>query len=166
MRARSRARHSVLWGMALLALVFLVDQSLKGLVAANLEQGANGTLLGIPVWHVRNAGFALGFLTGGVASGLAVGVGLLGSIACFATLISSRPLLPATRAWLGVLAAGLLGNTADRVLYGGVVDFLPLANATASWSVVINLADIAILLGGACLMPAALRFKSPALLSS
>jgi signal peptidase II len=53
--------------------------------------------------------------------------------------------------FLGAILGGALGNTVDRVVQGKVTDFIDVGLGTLRWPV-FNVADIAIVVGGALLL--------------
>jgi signal peptidase II len=131
--------------LALIGAIVAVDQLTKQLVISTIERGQPIHLLfGFELTNVRNEGVAFGLLAGGK------GVVLLLTLSAL-TLLLSYFALHATRRGLwvavGLVAGGALGNLADRLSGGSVVDFLdpPLWPA-------FNLADVAIVLGVAQLI--------------
>ncbi len=53
--------------------------------------------------------------------------------------------------FLGLILGGALGNTVDRVVQGPVTDFIDIGLGTLRWPV-FNVADIALVVGGALLL--------------
>jgi signal peptidase II len=126
--------------LALAAAVVALDQSTKQLVAATVDRGDTVHLvLGFQIVNVRNTGVAFGLLAGGAGLVLAFTLGTLALVLIYFALHSDR-----SRLWVGVglLSGGALGNLADRLRSGNVIDFLdpPLWPA-------FNCADVAIVLG-------------------
>ena len=130
---------------ALAAVVVALDQTLKAIVVAALGPDQSdhrievlGAILALE--YVENTGAAFGALRGqgGLLSALALlTVGAL--IAYYRTLATpSRPITLA----LGLLLGGAMGNLADRLRLGYVVDFV----AVGVWPK-FNLADAAITVG-------------------
>lgn len=130
------------------AVVFGLDVVSKWWVQAHMRSGQS-----IPLWpgvlyitYVRNPGAAFGLLRHAtvlfilVAVAAAVGIMTYGQRAA-----KGRPALQ----WaLGLLLGGSLGNLLDRLLYGRVIDFVNVR----FWPFVFNLADSAIVVGGALLL--------------
>jgi len=138
--------RSEAWAGALViaALVVALDQATKQLVAATIERGdAVRLALGFEIVNVRNSGVAFGFLSGGEALVLAFTLGTLALVFAYFSLHAQRPGL-----WLsvGLLSGGALGNLADRVRSGSVIDFID----PPFWPA-FNLADVAIVVGVATL---------------
>lgn len=114
---------------------------------------------------VHNTGMAFGLLNDVSFAGKAwlltgVSVGLLFVIVWFA--VRSGPL--STRTALGITAmlAGAIGNIADRLLYGYVVDFLDAHLGDAHWPT-FNIADAAICAGvGLLLLESVREARRPA----
>ncbi|SEH97909.1 MULTISPECIES: signal peptidase II [unclassified Leifsonia] len=124
--------------------VYLVDQTAKLLVVANLYEGQQFQVLGqlLQFHFVKNAGAAFSIGTGSTWIFSIVGVGVLGFVIWYAPRIRST-------AWavlFGLLLGGLLGNLTDRLFrepgfgVGHVVDFLQIPVLPA----IFNLADVAI----------------------
>ncbi|MBE0467694.1 MAG: signal peptidase II, partial [Candidatus Desulforudis sp.] len=98
--------------------------------------------------YILNPGGAFGVL--GDRQGLLLGVSLLAVAAILFTVFRS---VRTGYVWpVGLLLGGALGNLADRIRYGKVVDFIDLG----FWPV-FNLADVAIVAGAALLALAMLR---------
>jgi signal peptidase II len=130
--------------LALAALVVALDQSAKQIVVATVTRGDPVRLpLGFEIANVRNSGVAFGLLSGGEAVVLAFTLGTLALVIAYFALHSERSGL-----WLsvGLLSGGALGNLADRVRSGTVIDFLD----PPFWPA-FNLADVSIVIGVAML---------------
>lgn len=125
---------------ATLAVVLALDQATKQLAVAAIERGrSNDVFFGLELTNTRNTGVAFGFLQGhALIVGLLIAVALALLLGYFA-LNAARPLL-----WLpvGMLLGGAIGNLADRVREGAVIDFIDPA-----WWPAFNLADASIVLG-------------------
>jgi signal peptidase II len=133
MAARSRAGG---W-LRLLAGVLVVvglDQLTKQIAIASVERGDSvNVFLGLDIANTRNSGVAFGALQGsGAVVGVLIAVALTALIGYFA-VNAARPWL-----WLPValLLGGALGNLADRVNEGAVIDFVD-----PIWWPAFNLAD-------------------------
>jgi signal peptidase II len=130
--------------LALAACVVALDQITKQIAATSIERGEPVDLLfGIELANVRNKGVAFGFLSGGEGLVLAFTLGTLALVLLYFAAHAQREGL-----WIGVglLMGGALGNLADRVREGSVIDFIdpPLWPA-------FNLADVSIVVGVALL---------------
>jgi signal peptidase II len=130
------------WRLALLAAaaVVLVDQVSKRIVVDSLDRGEHVKFfLGIELTHVRNKGVAFGALGGGGALVTVVTVAAVVLLAVYFAFHTAKPWL-----WLpfGVVAGGALGNLADRLREGSVVDWID----PIFWPA-FNFADIAIVVG-------------------
>jgi len=117
----------------------------KQLAVASIDRGeAVEIMFGLELVNVRNKGVAFGLLSGGEALVLAFTIGTLAALTLYFLAHSEREGL-----WIavGLLAGGAVGNLADRLRDGSVVDFLdpPLWPA-------FNLADVAIVSGVAVLV--------------
>jgi signal peptidase II len=130
--------------LAIAALVVAIDQSTKQLVVATVERGDPARLLlGFEIANVRNSGVAFGLLSGGEALVLVFTLGTLALVLAYFALHSRRRGL-----WLsvGLLSGGALGNLADRIRSGTVIDFVD----PPFWPA-FNFADVAIVIGVATL---------------
>jgi signal peptidase II len=147
---------------ALAAALVVMDQAVKGLVAAALPLHAR---VEVSSWfnlvHVLNSGAAFSFLAdaGGwqrpflIATGLAVSAWLLWMLR---RGVTNR--LEAL-GYAGVIG-GALGNVIDRVRLGAVVDYLDLHWKDWHWPA-FNVADIFVVGGAGLLVLAASRTRSP-----
>jgi signal peptidase II len=125
---------------AVLAAVLAADQIVKALVTSSLQRGEEREIVAFAkLVNTRNSGVAFGQLqNGGAIVSVVIGVALVALVVFFARN-ARRPLV-----WLptGMLLGGALGNIADRVREGAVVDFLKLPHWPA-----FNVADASITLG-------------------
>ncbi len=148
--------HAAVWGrlsrlgLTIAVLTFLVDQAHKWwfLWAYRLSEGQRVTVTPFMDYaYVKNRGisyglFSLGSMTGQYFLSLfAISATLVLAI-WLARLVENR-LLAAS---LGLLMGGALGNALDRVLHGGVIDYISL-HAFGFYWYVFNVADIAIVAG-------------------
>ena len=139
-RTARTARGAWTRAVAVLAVVLAADQVVKALVTASLERGEERALVaGIKLVNTRNSGVAFGQLQGGgVIVAVVIAVALCGLLAYFARHARRRLM------WLptGLLLGGALGNIADRIREGAVVDFVKVPYWPA-----FNVADAAITFG-------------------
>lgn len=140
-------------GVAVAAAVFAADQAVKLVVLARLDVGLDPAPLApfIDLALRFNRGISFSLFSQDTAVGRAallaltlVAVALLGW-----WLASSRSIL--SGAGLGAIIGGALGNAADRLTHGAVVDYLDL-HALGRHFFVFNLADAAINVGVALLI--------------
>ncbi|HEY1284834.1 MAG TPA: signal peptidase II [Solirubrobacterales bacterium] len=125
---------------AVCGLVVALDQGLKALVEHNVVPGEHVSVVGpLDLTLTHNKGVAFGLASSG--GGVLV-VFTLAALALVAALLARNPERP--WAWLavGLLAGGALGNLADRVRGGAVIDYVDLL----SWPN-FNLADVSITVG-------------------
>lgn len=128
------------WALALAGAVFLVDQVAKALVVSGLSPGEHQRIFfGLELAHVRNRGVAFGFLP---SEGVVVTVAIVASLVVLLVYFLRQYERPGLWVAAGLVFGGALGNLADRVRGGAVVDFLdpPL------WPT-FNLADVAVVAG-------------------
>lgn len=130
------------WALAVATtgVVVALDQALKQWAIASVAPGMHeNVFFGIDITQTRNRGVAFGaFAEGGVLVAVLIGLALAGLLVFFATH-ADTPYL-----WLptGMLLGGALGNLADRVREGSVIDFID-----PSFWPAFNLADASIVIG-------------------
>ena len=142
--AHSRARVWA-WTLALTGAVVALDQLTKQVVVARIERGEPvDVIFGFELANVRNKGVAFGLLAGGKVPVLLLTLAAVGVLVVYFGMHLSRPGL-----WVavGLVSGGALGNLADRVRSGSVIDFLD----PPVWPA-FNVADIAIVAGVALLV--------------
>jgi signal peptidase II len=159
MAARGGAPGLALWlGLALIVVV--LDQFTKTLITGWLQLGDTRTVTSFfNLVRAHNAGAAFSFLAG--ASGwqrwFFVGLGLLAS-ALIVWMLRKHPTQTLFCFAVSMILGGALGNVADRLLHGHVVDFLQFRfdflapMFPGGYFPSFNLADSAITLGAACLI--------------
>jgi signal peptidase II len=135
--ARSRA-----WRLAgaLCGLVVVLDQAAKALVEDRLVLGQQVDVAGpLSLTLVHNRGVAFGLASGSDAPLVAFAIAALAFVG---VLLARQP--TRTGIWLavGLVAGGALGNLADRLRQGAVIDYVEIG----SWPP-FNLADVAIVAG-------------------
>jgi signal peptidase II len=140
------ASRSGAWARALTlaACIVALDQITKQLVASNIAPGDSvEVIFGIEITNVRNSGVAFGLLSGGAGLVVAFTLGTLALVVLYFMAHAEREGL-----WIavGLLCGGALGNLADRLREGSVIDFVNLPLWPA-----FNLADVAIVAGVALL---------------
>ncbi len=137
-------------------LVAAVDQASKAAVLNFLQFGESVPLLPplvrLTLW--RNTGIAFGLL-----SGASEWVGVAAVLAAAWLVLHHRHRWddsPVIRVGMGMVLGGAVGNLADRVRYGYVVDFVQLPY----WPI-FNVADACIVAGGVLLALGSLRAGRP-----
>lgn len=136
--------------LALGSAVFVLDQVTKQIAASHIAAGEHvEILLGFQLTDVRNEGVAFGLFGGGQALVIAITLAALGLVLGYFAIHPARPGL-----WIGIglLAGGALGNLADRLRDGSVIDFLD----PPGWPS-FNLADAAIVAGIAAILLVQMR---------
>jgi signal peptidase II len=137
----NRALSLVVPGLAACGLVVALDQGTKALVTSHIDRGDRVEVFPFLAFeNVRNKGVAFGL--GGDISAALIGVTivlLVGMLVVLAIRGGGGWLV-----WLpaALLLGGALGNLADRVRDGAVIDFIDLP----LWPT-FNLADVAITVG-------------------
>jgi signal peptidase II len=125
---------------AVFAAVLAADQGVKAIVTSSLARGEERDVVaGMKLVNVRNSGVAFGQLQNGGAIVTAVIALALVALLVYFVRNGGRPWV-----WLptGMLLGGAVGNIADRVREGAVVDFIKLPHWPA-----FNVADSAITVG-------------------
>ena len=150
-------------GLALAAVVYVLDQWIKYLVTGplGLEQVGDQIYL-LPIFNLtltHNYGVSLGFLE---ATSPEMRWGLVALTAIIATVVLVwllRERKFADIAPLGLILGGALGNIQDRVLYGYVLDFADLHFGEFRPFLIFNVADAAISIGVAFILVRALFMR-------
>ena len=146
--SRRHWRACLVWALAGLA----ADQGIKAFVASSLELGDQVFVASwFNIVHVLNPGAAFSFLAdaGGWQRWFLVAVGVAVSILLAWWLRRGVASRIETAAYVGLIG-GALGNVADRLRLGAVVDYLDLHWRGMHWPA-FNLADI-LVVGGAGLL--------------
>lgn len=131
-------------GLAL-GMVLVADQATKTLAHQLASPAAGGWLQ-----PVHNPDVLMSMYSGTRALLVAVGLACLIGFSVHLAHLVRGGILPAWAA--GLLAGGAASNVADRVVQGAVRDWLALP-----W-MVINLADLAVVVGAACYLAAGARW--------
>jgi len=128
---------------AIALLVLVLDQASKAWARGALTPGHEVTIIPGWLWFrlASNTGATLGLGTGHNALFAALALIIVGAIAVLAVRGNVGGILGMGA--LGAVAGGALGNLVDRVLVGGVTDFIEVHY----WPTDFNLADAAIRLG-------------------
>lgn len=151
-RRRRRESRERWTGLAIVAAVVLVaDQIVKILVRSTMERGESRTVLPfLDLTRATNEGIAFGLFPGRQDLVAALTVVALVAIAVALAGLVRRDHIAALGT--GLLLGGAFGNLFDRVVHGGVTDFIDLPHFPA-----FNVADIGITLGAAFIMLGFLR---------
>ncbi len=129
-------------------LLALCDRFLKLYIIRNIRLGERVPFIGgiLDLTHVENTGAAFGRLQG--MRWLLVAISAVAVIVIIALIITRKVRHPFAVWSLILMAGGALGNLADRVLYGRVVDMFMLTFVDFA---IFNLADCFIDIGGIAL---------------
>ena len=135
--------------------VVILDALTKQVVIARLPLGASVQVLPklLHVVHYENPGAAFNVFS---ASANGVGFGLLLLFSCVAVIVvtvlfcRSRSIRKATIG-LALVLGGAIGNLAERLLHGAVVDFIDVSVRSHHWPA-FNVADSAIVLGAVLIL--------------
>ncbi len=141
-------------GILAAVLVLAADQASKAWVLHGLRLPELGSVALLPVLNltmVWNRGVTFGLLGGfGTSGHVVLALVALAVVAALAVWLRRAERLSVALA-LGAIAGGAVGNVADRIRYGAVVDFIHAHAFGWSWYV-FNLADAAIVCGVAALV--------------
>ena len=157
-----RTRRTRLAALAVILLTFIVDQASKYWVLNHTGLPDGDRISVLPVFDfvlTWNMGISYGLFQQQEALGrwLLIGLTALATVLLAVWLWRSSDRLLASLA-LALIIGGALGNLVDRVVFGGVVDFLYLHYGSFSWYV-FNLADCAIVAGVGALLYESLRLR-------
>jgi signal peptidase II len=127
------------------AAVLVIDQITKLRIVQSMSRGESRRVLGdfFRITYVHNDGAAFGLDLGGRWSFIIVTV-LVAAFILFYYARSERA--PIARWALALILGGALGNLADRIRIGEVVDFFHVSVAGFSWPI-FNVADIGVSVG-------------------
>ncbi len=130
-----------------LAVVVALDQVSKRVVATTFAPGESRIVVPHLLWltYVQNHAGAFGMFGSNAALLIVLAVAVLGMFWFSFRDSATRSRL--VRIAFGAIAGGAIGNIADRVHYGYVVDFIDLR-----WWPVFNVADSCITIGVALLI--------------
>jgi signal peptidase II len=140
--ARTDAFHYVPLAL-IVAAVVLVDQWSKSFVSGYIDaHGGPIPILGgkVLIDLVRNPGAAFGVMPNQTILFIVIAVAIVTALIVSYRRLARGPI--ALRIGLGLVLGGALGNLADRVRLGYVVDFIDLR-----WWPVFNVADSCIVIG-------------------
>ena len=130
---------------AVALFVLALDQFTKQWIVQSMQRLESRRILGdfFRLTYVHNDGAAFGLNLGGRWSFVVVTI----LVAAFIVLYYARTERTLTARWaLALILGGALGNLADRVRIGEVVDFLHLSLKGVSWPI-FNVADIGVSVG-------------------
>ena len=138
------------YGFAMAALIFGLDQWIKGIMRNVLHLGDVRVIELVPFFRftwTENHGVSLGMFTAGSMEMRWGLVAVTALIALVVTVWLLREKLLADVLPLGMVLGGALGNITDRFHYGYVVDYADLHFGEFRPFLIFNLADVAISLG-------------------
>ena len=128
------------------AILFVLDQVSKALVVRGFRPGESVGLIGdlVRLWYVQNTGAAFSLFPGALWLFLPVTLLAIVMIGYFFRAFRDRGL--AIHVVLGTILAGTLGNLADRLRLGYVVDFISVGIGDVRFPT-FNVADSAVVVG-------------------
>lgn len=133
--------------------VLLLDRGSKLWIMSHMNAGSSWDFINgiLSITYIYNSGAAFGIMQG--KAWLFVAVAALVTAFAFYYIYKYNPAVKVEYA-LALIVGGALGNGIDRILYQAVVDFI-----SVGWFPVFNIADIAIVCGGALLLIYILRHE-------
>lgn len=126
--------------------VLLLDRASKLWIMSHMNPGSSWDLINgiLSITYIFNPGAAFGIMQG--KAGLFVVAAAVVITFALYFMYKYNPALRIQYA-LALIVGGALGNVIDRIFYNAVVDFI-----SVGWFPIFNVADIAIVCGGALLL--------------
>ncbi len=158
-RDTERMRKNRRIGVAVAAVIFVVDQAVKWVVTFPLQLPHRQTIELLPFFTLRwlkNTGVSMGLLNADSDTGRWLLVALTVAIAAFVTFWMWREKRRDDSVALALVLGGALGNILDRVRLGYVVDYADLHFGDIHPFLVFNVGDAAITIGVLLLLVRAL----------
>jgi signal peptidase II len=157
-------RNSIPWAILSLA-VMVADRLTKTLVERTTVNGWRRTVIPgfFDLVHTRNPGIAFGLLADTSLPWMRIALIALSVVAAAAMawlLIAGRAGGQRSRAGIALILGGAAGNLFDRLLDGGVVDFLLFYFRRFEWPA-FNVADSAIVIGAGLVLLELLLARHP-----
>lgn len=138
MKSKTKQKSSFPLFISLALIVLIIDQISKYIVRHSMQLGSSIQLFPFfQFHHLYNTGAGFSILQGNNFLLIWLGIIVLGIILYFSDTYKKREAL-----WIGIVLGGILGNLSDRIIFGGVTDFI----AVSIWPV-FNIADSAISIG-------------------
>lgn len=137
-------------GLLIAAIIFIVDQAIKGWVYYDLQLPVRRHIDLLPFFdltYTQNFGVSLGLFTAGSPEGRWMLLGMTALIAVFVLVWLLRERKLADIAALSLVLGGAAGNIRDRYVHGFVIDFADLHFGDFRPFLIFNLADVAITMG-------------------
>jgi signal peptidase II len=149
------AARSVRWLWLTLA-VLAADRATKYAIERLTDEGFRRPLVPnfADLVHSINAGIAFGLLSESVSKWISLLLVLSSAVVISLLawlLFAGHAGPPESQAGIALIAGGAAGNLLDRLLHGGVTDFLELRAGNFRWPA-FNLADSAITIGAALIV--------------
>ena len=141
---------------ALAAAVFALDRATKWLIETHVSvQDTHSVIPGFfDIVHSTNRGVAFSLFhdsTSPWRTTLLIAVALVALVVVCALILRSSGSDRLTLYGLGLILGGALGNVFDRIVWGGVTDFLDFYVGSLHWPA-FNVADSAVVVGSGLLL--------------
>ena len=156
---RERVRRNRVLGLSITALVLILDQASKWVVANLLQLQQRMEIEILPFFTLRwveNRGVSMGLLPAGSETARWALVALTAGISIFVAAWLWREKRRDDALALSLVLGGAIGNIVDRIRFGYVVDFADLHFGDISPFLVFNVGDAAITIGVLLLLVRAL----------
>jgi signal peptidase II len=139
----------------IVAVVVGLDQLTKSWIAATLAPGESMAVIGdiVRLVHSQNSGALFGLLPDSAPAFAAISIAVVGAIVWYQSRAGVSRYITVT---LGLLLGGALGNLADRIRLGYVIDFVDAGLGSLRWWT-FNVADASISLAIVLLFLASVR---------
>lgn len=149
----SSGRRPLTVGLGLAVVVLVLDQATKlwVLAAMQADPGAVAVTPFLNLVLVLNPGISFGLFDGGGTASRWILTGVAVAIVVWLLVWLRRAGSPVTVTGIGLIVGGALGNMADRVRIGAVVDFLDVHAWGYHWPA-FNVADAGITVGVVALL--------------
>lgn len=139
-----------IFGFAIAATIYLLDQAIKGVMVGPLQLRERDEIYLLPFFNLKwtqNFGVSLGMFSASSPEMLMMLIGLTGLIAAVVVVWMLREQAFVEIAALGLILGGALGNIHDRATLGYVIDYADLHIGEFRPFLIFNLADAAITIG-------------------
>jgi signal peptidase II len=141
-----------MWAFGLSALIVVLDQATKALVAATMSPNQSIPIAGflLRITYIRNPSAAFGLSLGPATFYIIFSVVASLVVSYYIVKLPKRDHWP--RIALAMILAGAVGNLIDRLRFGEVVDFIQVGLSERLVWPIFNVADMGVSVGVVLLM--------------